>query len=1392
MANNQMEINLPDSGMLYYINNIFASDFIHDFRYGGAGTNRLNSLAKKVDAIRRMIGLTDSAEPIQEIDTNPRKRKKLFGGRDVAIMPSSYDDSRVEVEYGKDIDIKKIILPEKESTSNLPQNQSNEEVESYKEFDEYIEKNPIMLNSNWEKMMKEMIDTFGNNFEKGITLYYENGQILNDSLFDYLTHTIFYEQTPLLPYDNTVYDTIEPESQINNNLNIIEYGNYPFLNNLNGNDENLIGLFEQLNNPDPEIQSMTLEEKVINLFNLNSMLAFQLEEYVSELVLSITGYIGSKPIDTISGENIGEQQSSPEQFGGKYLKIRKKTRRMHIKRRILNRKKMYKTIKRKLKKGGANGNQEEEGQQGSNVLPPPPVDQGPDDMAIELEGPPPPPSNVVPPPPPPPPQVSVQNQLPETNRVYAIDAFFNQIESLELNKSFYNILKALTIESYHIEKNYYDRYNEMEEGLRNLKDVRNVRENQQDIEYMSILNEQIETIEKNKIFLNIDKEVEIQIIDKIYDRYVELYMYQYYTSNEDILNNNLYWIPNNLSFTYDNMKLFFKVRAELLDILDKNYIKRYIKYPTEIVYKSQNMIIDELTCLIFENYNPMLDRLDYIEIINTYDGMNSISNNRAKLLRNYPTLKANLEKLFGDQTRVNTYPAILKNILIDGRWASVRNMQDDFAIQLLHSSYFKNEIKEIILDTLSQSQSQSQSTSIQTGGVRVMKRSANNTVEIINPTLKPNQQMNCSLANEAVNNIKEICARFKDIDTNEIRDIFDIINAIIGENQDSRCYQKDLFDALFQNDENTRIYYEQTRNKICTLYSNICNKIYDQRTKRNADTLRIFSNEHLITGICDHYTKILNQHCLATLRTIEQEKLNELKRRKIELDNARREAEGEINKQWASELTRYAAKASLIITESINDTQQSGVYTINESKINQLFQFLNGIRDTNSIDYRKNIGNLIFYLCTIYILLKESDLLNNNNKEKMERFFSLINTKRIDGENINTMWGDLFTGDIDQKTLKTTDTILRRIFPRNAIPTGEEQRNVLNKWKNINKTLINNAVNNWPGKLSKNNSFCPMSSINDAQSTCSNYQSALNAKELETADMNIMFQNSNKSLYYNLGYIVGKPTPADCRIVVNCYLGNGMNDTVTSGNNASEDYLFISKDTNMNVSSKDDDKTLGACNVLGNVIETIRKIWTSMYTSFPGRSPNEISELCWDIMLTKYNYFNFLKCSHLKALGDSTQELNGALIYGGYTSIGNRTYNSNTVRDIFYYDSSRSNRSNSGRIETSYRGEIEPFLSNGYAKRGTLSNDRQAGSRSIWLLTCLPENVVNQEAFGGYSGPGATKGDYVLASVKPPVDEQQARRGGRSGKKSKKTKAHRRKNKLYKKKTRRFKHKKRN
>ena len=109
---NQLNIELPDSGMLYYINNIFASDFIHDFRFGGAGTERLNSLANKVEEIRKMIGFSSEVDNVQNGGDNGINPLTWFNNDD---RYKTDDNKKEQLLFQKQYDDKNAIniIPEK-------------------------------------------------------------------------------------------------------------------------------------------------------------------------------------------------------------------------------------------------------------------------------------------------------------------------------------------------------------------------------------------------------------------------------------------------------------------------------------------------------------------------------------------------------------------------------------------------------------------------------------------------------------------------------------------------------------------------------------------------------------------------------------------------------------------------------------------------------------------------------------------------------------------------------------------------------------------------------------------------------------------------------------------------------------------------------------------------------------------------------------------------------------------------------------------------------------------------------------------------------------------------------------------------------------------------------
>lgn len=852
------------------------------------------------------------------------------------------------------------------------------------------------------------------------------------------------------------------------------------------------------------------------------------------------------------------------------------------------------------------------------------------------------------------------------------------------------------------------------------------------------------------------KTQELELLDKIINEYIETYM-NYYISETGILepssnSESKFWISGPLSdpltnflnnITEDDIKKnqfkqFFKLRAEL-----NNMVKKYVIYPISTTRSGRtyqpsssgdmpmsiDLIINKLLYFIFDT--PYSYTYGQLTIEPTSE--DDLTKNKILQEYNIENIRNNINyllQLSNSNGRNVTNIEFIKNILVNGNWIPINTINPNlFAIQLLHSQYFEYKIKELTLDTL-----------IEPTPKR--RREEEEEVSELFPPVPPSsatkrqrremeggakeeQTVTIDSCNKAIticNQIKDKCSEFASLSFENITSRgLSIINEILDTEHNE--IMKSLFASPTQK---TRQEFDKLKREINNDYA-----LLTRKPKRNplADIQRFSVN------VGNKYEKIINKYCSRQFSLDKKNKIQEEKQKKEQQEEARRSESGDINKAWANKLTEYVARASLIITESVIDPLNDGNYLVNEEELNQIQTALN-------LQNPKDNGNWLFYLSTLLILLDEANYLKNgNNKESINR--RLTENTGISNFNIK--------GSIDDKTITSARMILENIFPNNQIPA--EGFN-FSSWKaNKAKTLINNAVTNWPTGLSQSNSFCPMSSINDAQPTCSSYDKEKSEQNIEIADMNVLFQDVEFSKTYNLRNIV--KNPPYCRVIVEAYLGNGMQDTEMVGGISSKNKkgnLFISKDINMNISSQSDDKTLGAVNVLRTVIETITEMWSGCYASFPTSSPEQISDMCWDAMLTKYNYYNFLECSHLKALGDSTQELNGALKYGGYTSEGIRSYKKNEIYFNIIPDTTsgritnRSNERASSSIERNFKpGNIVQFKPSGDAPRGTLSNDRQAGSRSIWLLTCLPDEVVNQEAIGGYSSIS----EFILAKATP-------------------------------------------
>jgi hypothetical protein len=1458
---NKLIIQFPNSiGMLYYINNILASDFIHDYRYGGSGRERLNTLANKVEEIRKMIGFGSiqtggghrlknnknikkkggkvSLQGIQGIqgtqdlviprsivkgmnETQPYIR--ITNAKQGPLYTSNQSDIDDRVEEDKyiykpgflkgippsmnvnrqpdELDETQTRLDEQVTETeteterdNLPYKEPTESAESVTSIsrstnqDYDVKTGPEVLETSikqddlessvniekWQNNMQTIIDKFYSIYNMHDLNLLTNGSgtrggITEESFMNYLSYNVLYNQTPLIPY------SIDIEDKDLNVKKIIQYGNSP----LNEKDIfNAKNVLTSIRGEGGEVEGEVVGDIDVDseiLAKAFQTLSFRLDEYVSEFILTTTGYIGTNPINNTS-ESTSENTNVDENYEN-----------------------------------------ELEGQGEGEIL---------------IGGVPIPRTSL---------KQSTQKILESKNRRYEDIRERQQqrrqemYQGTRIKNSFESVLNSLVLKKMDVGRYYLNTINDISNTIESLPSYREIRiidvkeqglssedENQQIQEIENDISIESQTLNATIGYLQQSSEMEMNFIDEVIDLYITLYYTQNYTPSESEgegisdVNIPTFWLPGAIFQlqlqlqTFENIKLFFKIKAELQYIMD-HFMDAYLSDAYGRVYalKNRKLLMGELTSIVLNFINS--PRIESLGPIMTERQLND---KRSEIVRMFPKFQEELLFLFPQHAN---YIELIENILINGQWVPINRIDPNlFAVQLLQSSYFKEEVKLIALKYASNQRIRRFESEVGVGvedvgvgvedvdvGVEEEKEGLESEVasevemdeEIgegteegtevrqaqgvqeegeVNEGIKkeeegkgnfgnilgffnnlftggqyPNLQIDengCSNANSVLNIIKDKCSSFLTMSAAELPEKGgNIMNEIVGDTETSLHSQ--LFNSLFPTkNESVNKFYTESRLNVETIFIKEFNEVKASGTKRTGSDLVIKSLKRLNENVSNYYSTFVKNYCSEILKRQKSDEIRLAKQRKQQLQDLKREAAGEINKTWANQLIKYVARASLIITESVIDVNVGDeiTYRINE-------QYLNRLKPSNGNTDIQLKGNWAFYLSILSSLLKEADWLMEENERILNIYLNELRIKQFD---LNL----LTSGDIDERTKNGSEKILEMIFGNKRIPTKPKEdnnitRRILNKWKGNNKTLINNAVSKWPGALSKNLSFCPMSSINDAQSNCSNYASALKNNELEVADMNVLFQNSDQSLFYNLRYIAGKPSAADCRIIVETYIGNGMDQ----GLGPIPANLFISKDTNMNIKSQDDDKTLGACNVFANVVQTIKEMWTNMYTSFPGMNAERISELCWDAMLTKYNYFNFLKCSHLKALGDSTQELNGALKYGGYTSLGMRSYSKNTNNKIvnnnisFISDTNRNTISVATQQNTINNGKIEPYDAQGNAFRATLSNDRQAGSRSIWLLTCLPEGVVNSKAFGGYSGPGpkGSLGEFVLAVSDP-------------------------------------------
>ena len=1214
----KLEIELPPSGINFYLNNIFGSDFIHDFGLAGVGIGRLNHLAKVIDRIREIVGYEIVSE-------------EMSGGNSQSQGRGSSITSRTSVRsYSPSSDLERADTIES----------VREKISSEEELPTGLEKLAFKLPSlkqekgsddTWKQTIDNMIHSDKLNVPENYDLELLGNKTKTD-LYNYLIYNILYKQFPWIPIKLSDGDDDIPKE-------ILQYGNYPI------NDEEIKCAQFITGN----------EDTAVELCKVNQILAFHLDEYVSELILHITSYLGTKIIE--EDEN-GIDLSNPYVFTEIPI---------------------FKNIVDNLPKIGREG----EEIKGTKL------------SAEEI----------------------IRRQESEKRAASFEKLFAQQKQQQTAGDGPRETVNPIVVEI---------------------------------MKSIGILTNRINQSETATEADSIMKNYSLIVIENILNKYIELYSGRNITIREDI--KNTYWTLKQFSSqNKEGFKLFSKVRGQLNYIME-NYINivKYELRPLEtgeqrIIFKSITSIMKELNLLIFEESN-------FSDVSVSREKRNDISNF-------YPVIKQDLSQLYrtinGNEAENYDYTSFLKQILIPREWNEVN--EETFPTDLLYSTTFRNEIKSIVLkllitngnideipDEISDELIEGLVSNMEGGKRDINQVGGDVTIE------------GCNEAAEILDEIKTVSSELKDVNleniTNKGREIMEQINDLVV-----RLFTS-LFGAQSEWSSKTNKFFDNCKNKHNSLFNFVAKKLSGGRGERN----KLATLERLVSDIVEIYDKkVVNVYCKKLFAQQKQQQLEEARQLKEEADALKRESKGKANKLWSNQLSMYVARAALIITETIANDERGTI----------LIDNLNQYKPSMNAD-KKTLGTWAFFILHFLVLFNETNYSSKDyNPITVDVMRELFYNFKLPFTQ--------FTGSIDDRTIKAAETILNKYFSDKLISNNFNDESLLannfSEWSSEEtgkKQLINNAVNDWPRGLSGNDAFCPMSSINDAQLSCSSYVSAVENKELEVANMNVEFNTPDMASYYNLNYNVKQSKKGDfdeCTVIVDAYIGNGMNDTVSpSGVNAVEK-LYISETTNMNISSSSPNKLLGAGNVLTNLLTSIEQLWRNFSPGITG-TPFEKSELCWNSMLTKHNYYNFLKSSHLKAIGDSTQELNGALIYGGYNSTGKRAYMGNTIH---YYNRASESVNQTNSVS---EGKIEPFDSNGFAGRGTLSNDRQSGTRSLWLLTCLPDNVINQKAFGGlcvnsdptYRNSAGARG-LVLVSALPRLGKTSAKAPAKSAAKKGKT-----------------------
>ena len=290
-------------------------------------------------------------------------------------------------------------------------------------------------------------------------------------------------------------------------------------------------------------------------------------------------------------------------------------------------------------------------------------------------------------------------------------------------------------------------------------------------------------------------------------------------------------------------------------------------------------------------------------------------------------------------------------------------------------------------------------------------------------------------------------------------------------------------------------------------------------------------------------------------------------------------------------------------------------------------------------------------------------------------------------------------------------TLFNQIFEEDVSPLRSLPETLRNNIGAGNRIIINNSaadstllnIINSNKLVRQNASFCPTSSIIDAQSLCSGRTSQ---GVREQGNMNVMFQDDKN--IHNFNYIV-----TDNGTTVNIKMNISENLLKINGDKYHVEVNGVQVNTTTTTTGKKGKKMLQASVVLRDVITELFNEFHVYFTTTKYKDMGKYKNI-WDRIAnfkegTRNPMLTILQTTCRKAFGDWTQELNSIIENGGYTGVNYKT-------------SSKSNI-------------IQQTTSD--ASRFGVANDRPSATR-MFFITSFAKSGINANAVAGYIAPNNT------------------------------------------------------